>query len=100
MLLVVVGSRVSQARRSGDDPPIPLATTGTINITSEPAGAPIAVDGEPRGETPLQLLLPVGPHSVDVISGGVKRSLPIAVEAGAVLNQHIEFVGVGTDLTK
>ena len=42
-----------------------LPTTGTLVVESEPAGAEITVDGEPRGETPLALEeLPFGDHEV------------------------------------
>jgi TonB family protein len=42
-----------------------LPTTGTLLVESEPAGAQVTVDGEPRGETPLELgELSFGDHEV------------------------------------
>ena len=35
-----------------------------LRITSEPAGVQIAVDGQPRGQTPLQLQLSARPHEI------------------------------------
>ena len=40
---------------------------GTVDILSDPAGAPVKIDGEPRGDTPLTgLELDAGPHRVVV----------------------------------
>ncbi|MQA31303.1 MAG: PEGA domain-containing protein [Luteitalea sp.] len=91
-IVVAVALAVFQARTSPDAPPNLVATDGVIDITSQPAGAAITIDGELRGVTPLRLSLTVGPHLVDVVSSGVNRSLPVTVDAGTVLSQHIEFV--------
>ena len=37
-----------------------------LSVTTHPAGAAIAVDGEPRGKSPLTLSLPAGSHEVVV----------------------------------
>jgi serine/threonine protein kinase/formylglycine-generating enzyme required for sulfatase activity len=37
---------------------------GTVNITSEPSGAEIIIDGKASGRTPLQIELPARPHEL------------------------------------
>ena len=47
------------------DDPTPAATRmGTLEISSEPTGATIIIDGQARGVTPKTLELPVGEHAV------------------------------------
>ena len=55
-------------------------------IQSEPSGAQVEVDGEARGETPLQLALAIGPHRVVVTRAGwlsETRTLSIAADQTA-----------------
>ena len=97
--LVVVGAvligaafaavHAGSARDAGSSAVTP--TTGIVEITSQPAGATVAIDGEPRGVTPLRLPVIAGAHVIEVSSGGMKSSLPLGVDAGTTLRQHIEF---------
>src|SRR5688572_15458623 len=64
---------------------------GTAVINSVPEGASIAIDGTPRGVTPLRVSLSPGSHSVQITSGAVSRILPLTVEPGAVISQYVEL---------
>ncbi|HEY3380794.1 MAG TPA: PEGA domain-containing protein [Vicinamibacterales bacterium] len=55
------------------------ASFGTVKVGSDPAGAEIAVDGEPRGRTPTTLVLRAGPHQLEWRSGGSVSSKRITV---------------------
>lgn len=66
-------------------PPTPVATPepSTLRIRSEPPGAAIYVDGEPRGEAPLQLTLSEGVHQVDARDGDrVLQSARVTLVSG------------------
>ena len=69
----------------------PVATTGTALFNSVPEGASIAIDGISRGTTPIRVSLAAGSHVVEITSGSVSRTLPITVEAGAVVSQYVEL---------
>lgn len=67
--------------------PVPVvapvaAVTGTASITSNPAGAQVTIDGEPRGATPLRLSLAPGTYTVELRSGATTREQQLTVEAG------------------
>jgi hypothetical protein len=40
--------------------------TGSVSIESEPGGAAIVIDGQPRGTTPVSLTLPAGRHTLQL----------------------------------
>jgi hypothetical protein len=69
----------------------PAVANGTAVFTSIPEAAAIAIDGIPRGVTPLRVSLPPGAHSVEISSGGMSRKLPITVESGSVVSQYVEL---------
>ena len=56
--------------------------TGTLRISSTPAGAEISVDGEDRGRTPATLAgLPAGAHVVSLLlEGYAEERLGITLE--------------------
>jgi TonB family protein len=58
-------------------------TTGTLRVESEPAGARVTVDGETRGETPLELgEVSFGRHEVHLtLKGYVAQSRDVALSA-------------------
>lgn len=59
--------------------------TGVLNLTSEPSGANVALNGEFAGQTPLELELEPGrDHRVSLSRAGYQRtSRTISMEAGA-----------------
>jgi hypothetical protein len=57
--------------------------TGALEIRSEPSGARVIIDGQPRGTTPATVRgLAVGAHSVVVEVGGRKATQTVKIEAG------------------
>lgn len=68
-------------------PPQPRAeatTTGGVAITTEPPGLPVAVDGTPRGVSPVSIDgLSPGPHEVAVRRGTSIVRRQVSIEPGA-----------------
>ncbi len=61
-----------------------VAATGRLEVTSEPAGAQVAVDGAPRGRTPLILAsVAAGAHRITISSGEGSIQKTVTVSAGA-----------------
>jgi TonB family protein len=50
--------------------PLPATTEGMLTVSSEPAGASVTVNGEGRGETPVELRLPLGLYDVQLALKG------------------------------
>jgi len=62
------GTHASEAATTaGKPPPVVASGSGTLTVTSKPP-AMVYVDGRPLGETPRQLTLPAGPHTVTVVN--------------------------------
>jgi hypothetical protein len=60
-----------------------VATTGTLDVRSEPRGARVFVDGQNRGIAPVTLRdLPPGDHEVMVDLNGRQAKQTVRVEAG------------------
>ena len=58
--------------------------TGTLEVRSEPSGARVTVDGQPRGTTPATLRdLTAGDHTVVVEAGGRKATQTVKIDAGS-----------------
>ena len=58
--------------------------TGTLEVRSEPSGARVTVDGQPRGTTPATLRdLTAGDHTVVVEAGGRKATQAVRIVAGS-----------------
>lgn len=75
-----------------------VATTGKMHVASRPAGATVIVDGVSRGVAPIELTLAPGQHVLEVQSGATKRTLPLAIEAGTIVRQYVDFAAP-TDAT-
>ena len=69
----------------------PVVAMGTADFKSLPDGASIAIDGKPRGVTPLRLSLAPGNYNVQITSGSISRTLPITIEANGVVSQYVEL---------
>ena len=67
------------------------AVSGTLAINTNPAGALVTVDGEPRGVTPVNLALDAGAHIVELSGAGEPRSIPVTIVAGAQASQYVEL---------
>jgi len=65
--------------------------TGTLNVTTNPTGAEVRVDGQAAGVTPLMLTLKAGPHSIELRGGGEPRTVPVTITAGTQATQYLEL---------
>jgi hypothetical protein len=90
-LLALTGGGMYAARRYSLPPGGPLS--GTLVVTTNPAGAEVAIDGERRGVTPVTLTLPAGDHMLELTGLGAPRRIPVTILAGAQVSQRIEFAG-------
>ena len=61
-----------------------VTATGILEIRSEPSGARVTIDGQPRGTTPATVRdLSAGQHTVVVEAGGRKATQTVKIEAGS-----------------
>jgi serine/threonine-protein kinase len=67
------------------------AANGTTIIDSQPQGLEVVIDEEVRGRTPVKLVLPLGNHTLKIQSNRDARSIPLAVEAGTITSQFVDF---------
>ena len=71
--------------------PAAAPAEGTLDVTTNPPGAQLFVDGVERGVTPLTVALKPGPHSLELRGGGAPRLMPVTIAAGAQSSQYIEL---------
>lgn len=55
-------------------PPVTVPKTGTLKVTTSPAGAEVYIDGTFKGMSPLTITLPNGSHSVKVVLEGYESA--------------------------
>lgn len=97
---VVAGGAVAILRwPSGSVPVAAAPAAATLTVDSRPQGADVVIGGILRGQTPLRISVDAGHHEVGVTYGGVSRLLPLKIEAGSVVSQHVEFVAEPTAAT-
>ncbi len=79
-----IEQELSVAADSGHTLTLPMtARMGTVDISSEPAGAEIWVDGEQRGMTPHELTLSALPHQFEIrLAGYAEQSEEITPRPG------------------
>jgi len=58
------------------------AAATAVDVTSDPAGARVTIDGKPSGVTPLTLPVAPGAHEVTISSGSSSMSRTVNVGAG------------------
>ena len=88
-LIVLASGGVFAARRYLK-PPV-AAASGRLAINTNPDGATVVVDGEPRGVTPLSLTVSVGSHVIELRGQGEPRRMSVNIDAGAEVSQYIEL---------
>ncbi len=66
-------------------------TDGTLVMSTNPAGAQVVVDGQPRGVTPVTLTLTAGMHKVELRGATGNKILPVSVAAGTQIAQYVEL---------
>jgi serine/threonine protein kinase len=74
--------------------------SGTLKITSEPAGAEILVDGQSRGRTPLQLELPARSHDLTAhLDGWPNEQQKIDIAGQRENDAHFVFANGSVKIT-
>jgi hypothetical protein len=68
---------------------------GTLTVSTNPAGVPVIIDGQPRGVTPISLELAPGAHELRLATGDSPRIIPVRITAGGTVSQSIELPAVG-----
>jgi hypothetical protein len=90
-LLIGVTSAITLAALRYMAAPVAADGTGTLVVQTNPSGASVDIDGQPRGVTPLSLDLPPGRHTLKLANEGNVRSMPITIVAGGQVSQLIEL---------
>jgi PEGA domain-containing protein len=90
-LVALMSGGTMAARRYLAASPAAAPATGTLAIQTNPAGASVVIDGQANGVTPLSVSLSAGPHTLELTSNGVHRTIPITMAARAELSQFIEM---------
>ena len=89
-------SDLARQRRCDVRPPVSGAAAaaeapGTLVVSTNPAGIPVIVDGQPRGVTPLTMELAPGSHELKLAVEGEPRIIPVTITAGSMVAQTIEL---------
>jgi hypothetical protein len=67
-------------------------TSGTLMVRSEPRGASITVDGQPRSETtPALLTLPTGRHSIELRYGNRRETQEVTIRESVITNLALDL---------
>lgn len=90
-LVVHAGAAVSQYVEFAE---AAVVSAGRLEITSEPAGAQVTIDGSPRGATPLTIAaIAVGEHSVAISNGDTTIRRTVTIGAGATATVVASLAG-------
>jgi hypothetical protein len=63
----------------------------TLTVSTEPAGAELLVDSQPRGTTPQTLTIDPGLHTVLVRAHGAERTVRLSLGSGAQVAQYLDL---------
>jgi hypothetical protein len=63
----------------------------TLTVETEPAGADLLIDSQPRGTTPETLTIDPGAHTVLVRLNGAERTLRLSLGSGARMAQYLDL---------
>jgi hypothetical protein len=68
-------------------------TTGSLSVSSQPAGAKIFIDDKDTGKTTpvVDIAVEPGTHTLKVVSGARTKSVTFHLEAGATLNLNLNL---------
>jgi len=67
--------------------------SGNVIVRSEPRGASIVVDGQPRSEkTPVMLTLPTGRHTIEVIQDDQRETHEVVVRESIIANLSVNLL--------
>lgn len=62
-----------------------------LTVDTEPTGAELFIDGQPRGKTPQTLSLDPGAHAFTVHAAGAERTVRLTLAPGAHVVHHFEL---------
>ena len=88
---VVVMSLAGVAAHMYASTPATTPTTGTLAVTTDPAGAPVVIDGRQRGTTPVKLSLSAGEHVMVLGTGPDPRTVHVNITSGSQVTQFYEL---------
>jgi hypothetical protein len=71
------------------------ASSGTLNVNTNPPGARVIVDGRVQGVTPIRLTLSAGKHVMELSRFGESRTVPLTIAAGSLSSDYLELAGHG-----
>ena len=63
----------------------------TLSVESQPPGASVLVDGQPRGVTPVAITVDAGPHLIQVENVAGRREIRRTLEPGAKVFEYVEL---------
>jgi serine/threonine-protein kinase len=88
---------VEKGTRASENVDMPAAVaSGQLDVTSEPLGARVIVDGAAAGRTPLKVKgLAVGHHAVVVADGTASVNRAVDVTAGTTVSMFISLATTG-----
>lgn len=91
-VVLLVGSGALFGRHYWNVVPAAVAeATGTLVVSTNPAGVSVIVDGQPRGVTPLTLELAPGSHELKLAADGEPRIIPLTITAGSTVSHSLEM---------
>jgi hypothetical protein len=89
--LVAIGLGTAYRSISHAPAPTKLIAGGTLAVESQPAGAIVAVNGVPRGRTPLRLTLAPGEYRLEVRHGALARLTTVKMGSGSSVSHYLEL---------
>ncbi|HET9011644.1 MAG TPA: PEGA domain-containing protein, partial [Gemmatimonadaceae bacterium] len=93
-VLVLIAVSTGVTFLGGGKTPAPAATpasTGTLEIGTNPDGIAVFIDGTNRGNTPLTVNLAAGAHVVELVTDTDRRQVPVTMKAGTHMSHFIEM---------
>ena len=90
-LLIALTSVITLAALRYMAAPVAADGMGTLLVETNPSGATVEIDGQPRGVTPLSLDLSPGRHTLKLANEGNVRSMPVTIAAGGQVSQLVEL---------
>ena len=69
----------------------PGAPSGTLTVTSRPAGAVLLIDGREQGTTPATMGIGAGAHVLEIRSGGPTQIVSLNVADGGQISRYFDL---------
>jgi hypothetical protein len=89
-VVVLIAGAAFMTRRP-PDVRVAAATSGTLEVNTNPEGVEALIDGVSRGTTPLTLALEPGSHTLVLKRDADTRTIPLTIAVGAVVAHHIDM---------